>query len=433
VDEWAAALLGNGCLEAPRKATGDFGVPPEAEGPASARRLSRRTVTCVVSGGAAVVLCGLALVAIAVFWTEGQSLARAKSESSLLELEQRIRATSKGRLPKIRDIREHPYKADKLRKEIQGKWCEAVQLDPHYGVIDFSDICPEDEMDISTDNISLQANETIPTVSNELNQKQLGAVRNYLLYHSFPSDNLRNWGALRALEDLAKFRAQDILAFRETWSDADTELLRKLDPMAWAWTSGNLTTEGFRQRLPSVKDFRAVVKDGLAIVGGADSLSGAGLGPEIDAHQTVARFNEIVGNKLVPEETGLKTTIHIANSKVAPVGDPNVAEFDMETDTVWRTYCGRMHTFGEFADVTDKPFMIRPSAHCTLSKHGAKKWTRGFLFYWFIGRLFKSVDMYGFSGTGHYHNTNPIYEQYLEFEHLFYRLNGLVMDADVDA
>ena len=41
--------------------------------------------------------------------------------------------------------------------------------------------------------------------------------------------------------------------------------------------------------------------------------------------------------------------------------------------------------------------------------------------------------MYGFSGTGHYHNPNPIYEDYLGFEHLFYRVNGLVLDEEDNA
>jgi len=432
IDEGTAALLGGGCLKAPRGMPDDFidSDSPEADEPPPARLTSRRTVTCVTSGCAAVMLVGLALAAIAVYWSRGFAMARGKSQGAL-ELEQRIRATSQGKLPKIRDIVSHPFLEENLRKEIKGKWCEAVELDPHYGVIDFSDICPAREMDISTDDLVLQDGEAIPMVSPELTEKQFSNVRNYLLYNSFRGDNLRNWAALRALQGLSKFRVQDIFAFRETWSDADTELLRKLDPTAWAWTSGNLTTEGFRERLPRLEDFhRLVLEDSIAIVGGGDSLSEAGLGPEIDSHRTVARFNEIVGRKLVPQETGEKTTIHIVNSKVAPVGDPNVAEFDLETDTVWRTYCGRMHTFGEFADVTEKPFLIRPSAHCTLSRHGAKKWTRGFLFYWFIGRLFKGVDMYGFSGTGHYHNPDPIYEHNLGFEHLFYRVNGLVLDEE---
>jgi hypothetical protein len=372
------------------------------------------------------------VVGFAVYWSRGNAPAKAKSQSAL-ELEQRIRATSDGRLPKIREIVDHPSLEENLRTEIQGKWCEAVQLDPHYGNIEFSNICPQIELDISTDEI-LQDDDAIPAVSPELTGKQFANVRNYLLLHSYLGDNLKNWGALKALQSLSKFRAQDIFAFRETWSDADTELLRKLDPMAWAWTSGNLTTEGFRERLPSIKDFNKLVQEGsIAIVGGGDSLSGAGLGPEIDSHKTVARFNEIVGSKLIPKETGSRTSIHIVNSKVAPIGDSDVAEFDLETDTVWRTYCGRMHTFGEFADVTAKPFLVRPSAHCTLSKHGAKQWTRGFLFYWFIGRLFPNVDMYGFSGTGHYHNPNPIYEDYLGFEHLFYRVNGLVLDEEDNA
>jgi len=337
-------------------------------------------------------------------------------------LQQRIiNSTPSHELPKITEIRKNPFEKKHLRKEIQGKWCEAVQLDPHYGVIDFSDICPKYRRPrIRVDDKSF------PTVSLELNRQQFRKVRNHLLLHPLNRENPTYWEAFRALQSLSQFRAQDIFAFRETWSDEDTEMLLKLDPTAWAWAPGDLTTESFREKLPSKRDLMKLVEaKGVAIVGGADSLSGAGLGSEIDAHPHVVRFNEIVGKKLVPKETGTKTTFHVSCSKVAPLMDSNIAEFDLETDTVWRTYCGRMHADGEFADVTKRPFLIRPSAYCALSKHNAKLWTRGFLFYWFIGRLFQNVSLYGFSGTGHYHNDQPIWEKYLDFEHLFYDVNGL--------
>jgi hypothetical protein len=339
---------------------------------------------------------------------------------NMLELEQHVRASSRGKLPKIRDIRSHPGEETTLRNEMEGKWCEAVQLDPHYGVIDFSNICPKRKLDIKVDD------DSFPTVSPDLTKQQFAKVRSYLLWHPLNRENPTHWEALRALQHLSDFRAQDIFAFRETWTDEDTELLRRLDPQAWTWAPGNLTTESFRARLPSLRDLHELVKgERIAIVGGADSLSGAGLGPEIDSHAHVVRFNEIVGEKLIPEETGSKTTFHVSCSKVAPLEQPHVAEFDLETDTVWRSWCGRMHANGEFAGVTDRPYMIRPSAYCVLSQHNAKLWTRGFLFYWFIGRLFEEVNLYGFSGHGHYHNKNPIWEKYLDFEHLFYNVNDL--------
>jgi hypothetical protein len=206
----------------------------------------------------------------------------------------------------------------------------------------------------------------------------------------------------------------------------DTELLGRLDPGAGGFVpGGNLTTEAFAARLPNFQDLDAAIGESLAIVGGANSLKGAALGQEIDGHSKVVRFNDIVGSRLVPEETGSRTSVHVMCSKVAPTGDPDVLELDLETGTVWRSYCGRMHSAGEFANVTRKPLLIRPSAQCVLGRGGADGWTRGFMFYWFIGRLSQRVDMYGFNGTGHYNNSQPIWEKWLAFEHLFYKVNGL--------
>ncbi|CAK0829253.1 unnamed protein product [Prorocentrum cordatum] len=112
-------------------------------------------------------------------------------------------------------------------------------------------------------------------------------------------------------------------------------------------------------------------------------------------------------------------------SKVAPLQDTAVLEIDLETDTAWRSCCGRMHTGGEFANITDRPSMIRPSAHCVISAGHMQSWTRGFLFCWFVGRLISSADFYGFSGDGHCNNPQPIWEQWLSFEHLFYQVNRL--------
>merc|ERR1712032_155504 len=86
-------------------------------------------------------------------------------------------------------------------------------------------------------------------------------------------------------------------------------------------------------------------------------MGGRGLGQEIDAHDEVVRFNEIVGSKLLPNETGTKTSVHVMCSKVAPLQDPAVLEIDLETNTMWRSYCGRMHSGGEFANITDKPLL----------------------------------------------------------------------------
>lgn len=375
------------------------------------------------TGGARVggaVFVGATLAFLATLTARG-SLTRVNRRPSTAELEESLKAAASGHLPTIRELRDNITLQQYMRDQFHGRWCEAVQFDPHYGVIDLSDICPN-ELNLSVGNFSF------PAVDPELGRQQFASVRTYLDRHPTDEHIELYTEALEDLKGLDKFRIEDIFAFRETWSDQDTELLQRLDPMAGGFAPGVLSTEAFAAKLPSVDDLRRLVSDDrMAIVGGGDSLSVAGLGPEIDSHPHVVRFNEIVGDRLVPPETGTKTSIHVSCSKVRPLRNSSIAEFDLETDTVWRTWCGRMHSGGEFASMTDRPFLIRPSAYCVLSRDHAKLWTRGFLFYWFIGRLFKEVHLYGFSGHGHYNNSQPLYEKYLDFEHLFYRVNNLLI------
>jgi len=231
------------------------------------------------------------------------------------------------------------------------------------------------------------------------------------------------------LGSMSRLQPKDVLAFRETWTNADTDILRALDrdPKVWLPKGGKLTTTAFASQLPSITDFRRLVESGpAAIVGGADSLVNMSLGPLIDAHPVVVRFNGIVGHKLSQEETGTKLTLHVMCAKVPPVNEEGVWEMDLEASTPWRMYCGRMHKNGEFQKITvpSKLFMFRPSAFCRKeTRFDFQGWTRGFLFYWFVGRLYDQLDMYGFRGAGHYKNHEVMHERYWTFEHLFYDIN----------
>jgi hypothetical protein len=235
--------------------------------------------------------------------------------------------------------------------------------------------------------------------------------------------------AFEALQALSEFQARDIFAFRETWTDFDTELLLGLDAGANGFVpEDNFTTEAFAARLPSMEELKRVLYAGqsLAIVGGSNSLAGRGLGQAIDVHDQVVRFNEIVGSKLVPEETGNVTTVRVMNTLIAPLKDPAILEIDLETLSPWSSYCKRMHSSGIFANNISSTLMIRPSAYCAMTASRAQEWTRGFLFYWFVGRLFNgSVDLYGFGGYGHYHNLARITERWVPFEHMVYEVNNL--------
>merc|ERR1712224_298718 len=103
--------------------------------------------------------------------------------------------------------------------------------------------------------------------------------------------------------------------------------------------------------------------------------------------------------------------------------------FDLETTSPWRSYCSRMS--GRFANHNGSVFLIRPSARCALPKE-IVSFSRGFMFYWLLGRLYKNVDLYGFHGKQHYaseHVGKGMYgfksavgEGSLIFEHLFYHI-----------
>lgn len=235
--------------------------------------------------------------------------------------------------------------------------------------------------------------------------------------------------AYSVLVQLADVNARDILAFQETWSDLDTELLLQLDGKSRGfYAEGALTTEAFLPGLRSARAFADIVAvpGKAAIVGSGGALLGEGLGPVIDAHSTVVRFNDLVGKKLSEEDTGLRTTIHVSCSKVDTIGDYNISEFDMETAFPLTSYCNKMYRGGRFAASMPTPFFIRPSAFCGMGPD-IGGFTRGFMFYWFIGRLFEAgVDMYGFSGSDHFQQTSDgdavVHERYLQFEHLVYDL-----------
>lgn len=241
--------------------------------------------------------------------------------------------------------------------------------------------------------------------------------------------------AYEALARMVNVNARDILAFRETWSELDTQLLLELDGSNDGFVPGRpLTRDGFAERLPEAKGFARLAETPgrAAIVGSGGALRGQHMGPIIDEHSQVVRFNDLVGSKLSADDTGLRTTIHVSCAKVDTLENASIAEFDMESSCPWVSYCSRMHTDGQFCH-RSVPFLIRPSAYCALGPE-VSYFTRGFVFYWFIGRLFEGADLYGFSGSGHFQKTAAedavVHEPFLKFEHLVYRL-ALDQEAEV--
>lgn len=229
-------------------------------------------------------------------------------------------------------------------------------------------------------------------------------------------------------ESLRKVQAHDVFAFKETWTDEDTEILRSLDDASGGFTDGLLTTENFRERLLSIKELdELIAKKRIAIVGGGRSLDSGKHGQEIDDHPVVARFNDMIGSKLNAQITGNKTTFHIMNNWISPPDEPNVFQMDLESTALQDSYCKRMNLHGQFAKHTGKMVLLRPSAYCGLE--GLGHFTRGFIFYWLVGSLFETADLYGMGDEdsrfhAHGGTASTVAEPFLEFEHLLYRKAG---------
>jgi len=239
------------------------------------------------------------------------------------------------------------------------------------------------------------------------------------------SFNAKRDEALGAFQRLRHVTAWHALALKETWSDEDTEFMQRLDPQRGAFVPGKLSTAAFAEQLPSMENLSSLIaqKD-IAIVGSGPSMQGQGA--DIDTHPIVVRFNDMIGNRLTPNATGMRTTMHVMNVHVDPPPEPGVLQLDLESTVPSASYCQRMHKFGKFhhADQASKVLFFRPSAICQLPHLAG--WSRGFLFYWLIGSLFEEVSMYGMrKGDGRVHCSecpthDLVAEPYLDFEHEIY-------------
>eukprot|EP00931_Biecheleriopsis_adriatica_P087943 TRINITY_DN62344_c0_g1_i1.p1 TRINITY_DN62344_c0_g1~~TRINITY_DN62344_c0_g1_i1.p1 ORF type:complete len:399 (+),score=51.32 TRINITY_DN62344_c0_g1_i1:116-1312(+) len=243
------------------------------------------------------------------------------------------------------------------------------------------------------------------------------------------------WAAFQSIQHLD---ARSALTFKETWSDKDTEILKGLCPGAGAFVEGELTTEAFRSRLPSMRSLEDLVsKKRVAIVGSGPSLSDHS--EDIDNHPVVVRFNKQVGHKLESSDSGGKMHVHVMNRMIEPDISEDALQIDLESTSLGDSYCDRFHKAGKFAHMSKSGqlLMIRPSAYCGLDHpNWLAGFTRGFLFYWLVGRLFDQVDMYGMSekdGRDHWDGNEDVAEPFLDFEHFLYKTVQALLIEERDA
>mmetsp|Transcript_1343 Transcript_1343/g.4072 ORF Transcript_1343/g.4072 Transcript_1343/m.4072 type:complete len:369 (-) Transcript_1343:38-1144(-) len=226
--------------------------------------------------------------------------------------------------------------------------------------------------------------------------------------------------AMRSFTELRKW-SWDGLSFRESWSDEDTEYLRRLDGRPGAWVDGELTTEAVRAVLPTFAELQKLLnRRSIAIVGSGSSA--VGKGKEIDMHPVVARFNEYEKYQAV---MGSKIDIHAMNSVIVPPSEPNVWQVQLEMVSYFEPLCTQLHRQGRFYNPSQMQHLlfVRPSVKCSVPNMGG--WSRGFMFYWFMGSAFPSVDIFGMSSSdGNTHANGvggTVYEPFLDYEHQIYR------------
>mmetsp|Transcript_26587 Transcript_26587/g.48705 ORF Transcript_26587/g.48705 Transcript_26587/m.48705 type:complete len:449 (-) Transcript_26587:151-1497(-) len=259
--------------------------------------------------------------------------------------------------------------------------------------------------------------ELVKRMHNEYNQR-LGRLR--LGWHGDEMVHKESWDAFESLRTLD---AREVLSFRETWTDEDTELLKALDDSNDTYTKGQMTTEKFQEYLPSIKVLEALVgkNRSVAIVGGGPSMKSHG--SEIDEHDVVVRFNHHVDKALNDIDTGKKMNVHVLNWMIDYGPEPGVLHLDLESTSPGLSYCRRWYKAANSSGSQwdQVPLMVRPSAFCGLRKMWG--FTRGFMFYWLVGRLFDRVDLYGMNeddAAWHYGEGMPVQEPFLQFEHLLY-------------
>jgi len=222
--------------------------------------------------------------------------------------------------------------------------------------------------------------------------------------------------AMQLFNEFRFVEGWDMFAFKETWTDIDTEELRLLDGGENIFVKGALTTEAFADRLPSINDLAYLLAQrDVAIVGNGRTLRGHGR--EIDNHSVIVRFNHLVAGALGRVDTGLRTHVHVVNAKIRKDAGPGVLLFDLEGKYTWRSYCRRYSWDKDLK----KTYLVRPSARCAFPRF--ESWTRGFVFYWLLGSLFEQVDLYGMSeadGSYHYKSKFGMLELFTHFEHALY-------------
>mmetsp|Transcript_7364 Transcript_7364/g.13052 ORF Transcript_7364/g.13052 Transcript_7364/m.13052 type:complete len:616 (-) Transcript_7364:194-2041(-) len=233
-----------------------------------------------------------------------------------------------------------------------------------------------------------------------------------------------NEEARRAFDAIRHVDARKVLAFKETWTQEDSEMLKKIGQVRDGWTDGPFTQKKFVAQLPSISILEELLNAGpMAIVGAGPSLTKKG--DDIDGHPTVVRFNNHIGTELNNRDTGMKMTVHVINGQVDFDNEPGVLHFDLESTFPGSSMCKRWHrTEHVEPPKSEVTILFRPSAVCGLPEAMAS-FTRGFLFYWLVGRLAEHSDNYGMGfrdGLTHrVKDESMVNERFLEFEHGLYK------------
>lgn len=188
----------------------------------------------------------------------------------------------------------------------------------------------------------------------------------------------------------------DLFAFHGGLSDDDEEVLRQ----EWYYTTADVNL--MRERLPSMSVWTALKGSNMSII--ANAPVGSGRGDEIDSFPEVCRFNNFASKNLGAEHnTGIRTTMHVVNAFV-PIGW-TATTFDLELrhpSCSWGRFTARKTCPSAAQQLHHAPpdvklVLMRPTIAAYFEKHcNGKSFTRGFLFFWLIGRHARQVKLFGF-------------------------------------
>ncbi|KAK3257939.1 hypothetical protein CYMTET_32993 [Cymbomonas tetramitiformis] len=273
-----------------------------------------------------------------------------------------------------------------------------------------------------------------------------GGVRQLLLQESFDDDERVEMATALVWHQNEQQRTR--------WSERESHKGERCTDRSEPWEIG-AALRRLEKLLPSESELPAGLQEDLAVVSNSSALLGSQLGPRIDGHRCVARFNEFRrAGSMHSQDVGSTTTIHVCSELVsreylsAGPSDDSFRALDTTPLTLWLPPLSWGHAsfYSRYARLlldaeTDgldltlqarrRIVLLRYMTDVAHSKYlaSAKRGTTGFRFVMFTLGLQQPPTLFGFEDDprnlndphgGHYFN--PRHEQVPTYDFKWERL-----------